>query len=191
LLDADRKCWRYLLAKDLVLKNGSRDSGNWMNFTRKGGTTLPTALYTVVPVFPAEVALVDPGIETRYRALVRQIKAHPAYNETIGIMLGIVASKAAGPDFDTLAPVLTATVKIDRVEIGWTWQGHSDVLDMIEIQVNRGSGYKPLCFDTTPGYTDNEPFPASLTCWSYRAVYRKGDQTVGLWSPEISVKVGG
>ena len=32
-----------------------------------------------------------------------------------------------------------------------------------------------LTYDTTPGYTDTTPFPATLTKWKYRAIYRVDD----------------
>jgi hypothetical protein len=38
------------------------------------------------------VAPVAPGIEVRYRALVKQIKGNPAYNEAMGAALGIEGS---------------------------------------------------------------------------------------------------
>ena len=41
--------------------------------------------------------------------------------------------------------------------------------------------------DTTPGYTDTAPHPATLTRWKYRAIYHADDAQVGLWSAEVSV----
>jgi len=48
-----------------------------------------------------------------------------------------------------------------------------------------------FAFDTTPGYTDTCPPPATLVKWKYRAIYRVGDQQVGQWSNEMSITVGG
>jgi len=62
---------------------------------------------------------------------------------------------------------------------------------MIEIQVNRGAGWQLLTFDTTPGYIDTEPIPATPTKWEYRAIYRVNDQRIGQWSAVVSVIVGG
>ena len=47
-----------------------------------------------------------------------------------------------------------------------------------------------LAFDTTPGYTDTEPFPATPAKWQYRAIYREDDQPVGQWSDIVTVAVG-
>ena len=62
---------------------------------------------------------------------------------------------------------------------------------MIELQVDRGTGYVLLANDTTPNYTDTTPLPATPTKWKYKAIYRVGDQRVGLWSNEVSITVGG
>ena len=77
-----------------------------------------------------------------------------------------------------------------HVDLVWGWQGHRRFLDQIEIQVDRGSGWTILAFDTTPGYADTTPFPATATQWKYRAIYRVNDMQVGLWSATASVMVG-
>ena len=48
-----------------------------------------------------------------------------------------------------------------------------------------------LNIDTTPGYTDSHPQPATPTVWKYRGIFRVGDQQVGQWTAEVSVAVGG
>ena len=78
-----------------------------------------------------------------------------------------------------------------QVQIGWGWQGHGNALDMIGIQVNRGNGYAPLAYDTTPGYTDSTPLPAVPGKRIYKAIYRVGDSQVGQWSQEVALTVGG
>jgi len=66
-------------------------------------------------------------------------------------------------------------------------------LDICEIEVDRSDskGFVMLTFDTTPNYTDTTPFPSTPTKWTYRAIYRVGDQRVGQWSKPVSVTVGG
>jgi hypothetical protein len=48
-----------------------------------------------------------------------------------------------------------------------------------------------LTYDTTPGYVDTQPFPATPTKWTYKAIYRVGDAQVGQWSNPVSITVGG
>ena len=50
--------------------------------------------------------------------------------------------------------------------IRWGWQGKSAYLGMLEIQVDRGSGYTLLAFDTTPNYLDGTPAPATAQKWT-------------------------
>jgi hypothetical protein len=78
------------------------------------------------------------------------------------------------------------------VELNWKWQGYRKFLDQLEIQVDRADGkrFVVLAFDTTPGYNDSAPFPATPTQWKYRAIYRVNDMQVGLWSATVSVMVG-
>ena len=54
-----------------------------------------------------------------------------------------------------------------------------------------GKGYVFLTIDTTPGYTDTQPFPPVKTVWTYRGIYRANDAQVGVWSDAVSVAVGG
>ena len=76
------------------------------------------------------------------------------------------------------------------MEIEWGWGGFGAFLDQCELQVDRGSGWQVLTYDTTPGYTDSTPHPAPPAKWKYRAIYRVDDAQVGLWSDEVSVTVG-
>jgi hypothetical protein len=82
----------------------------------------------------------------------------------------------------TRRPTLSALINGTRVDVGWDWSGFANFLDQIEIQVDRGQGFIPLAFDTTPGYVDTQPFPAAPVKWTYQAIYRVGDNRVGQWS---------
>ena len=139
------------------------------------------------------VAPVAPGIEVRYRALVKQIKGNPAYNEAMGAALGIEGSIQTAPNLTTVQPIITATISGTQVGVGWGWGGYAAFLDICEIEVDRSDskGFVMLAFDTTPNYTDTTPFPATPTKWTYRAIYHVGDSRVGQWSNPVSVTVGG
>ena len=84
-----------------------------------------------------------------------------------------------------------AVMSGSQVNVKWGWGGNTAYLDMCELQVDRGDGkgFGPLAFDTTPNYTDTQPFPAARAVWTYRAIYRVGDGQVGLWSQPVSVAV--
>jgi hypothetical protein len=133
------------------------------------------------------------GVEVRFRALVQQIKTGANYNEAIGLALGIVGTQKTAPDLFTIQPEFDVEISGNRVNVNWGWGGNSAFLDMCEIEVDRadGKGFVLLAFDTTPGYTDSAPFPATPAKWTYRAIYRVGDARVGQWSKPVSIIVGG
>ncbi len=173
-----------------VMVNGAQQWTAWKNIERGGGTA-PASGAPVAPVFPAAVPAVAPGIEARFRALVQSIKANANYNEAIGQALGIEGSQQTGPDLTTIQPTIDAIISGNHVNVKWGWGGNSAYLDICELQVDRndGKGFGLLAFDTTPGYTDTQAFPATPAIWTYRAIYRVGDAQVGVWSLPVSVTV--
>ncbi len=140
---------------------------------------------------PAPVPAVAPGLERRFRTLVRVVKASDHYNPIIGTELDIEAVDHAAPDYVTLAPKIIVIIKSGRVEIGWDWQGHRAFLDLIQLEVDRGDGkgFVPLAYSTKRRYTDKTPFPADPVRWSFRGIYRVGDGQVGKWSNVAGVTV--
>jgi hypothetical protein len=158
--------------------------------TGSGSSPLELTVFTA-PALPTGVAPVLPGALTRIFALVGTIKDSAGFTEAIGTDLGLIGAGQTGPDMATIQPVLTLKVQGATVLVGWGWQGFSAFLDQLELQVDRGAGWGPLAFDTTPNYTDTAPFPATPARWKYRAIYHAGDAPVGVWSAEVSIMVGG
>ena len=189
---ADANYFTYIIACQEIMQNAAQQWTSWKDLIRDGGTP-PAAGAPVLPVFPPVVASVAPGVESRYRALVKQNKSDSNYNDSIGQALGTVGAEQTAPDLTTVQPELDATINGTSVDVGWGWGGNSAFLDMIELQVDRGDGkgYVMLAYDTTPNYTDTAPFPATPAKWTYRGIYRVGDKQVGLWSKPVSVTVGG
>ena len=136
---------------------------------------------------------VQTGALNRFFNFVQTLKDNPVCTDEIARDLGILGSEKGAPDWNTFGPVLKITRAPAGVTVGWGWQGKSEFLDQIEIQVDRsdGKGWQLLAFDTTPGYNDTEPLPTQPTKWQYRAIYRVDDQRVGQWSAEAVVIVGG
>lgn len=158
--------------------------------TGEGALTLPG--FTQPPL-PDGVVARPAGALSRIFDLVAEIKDNDACTDPMCIDMGIMGPPEPAPNFNVLRPEITATLTATGVQIGWGWQGWAKYLDQCEIQVDRadGKGWTILTFDTTPGYLDTAPFPATLTKWKYRAIYRVDDAQVGQWSSEASVSVGG
>lgn len=158
--------------------------------TRTGGTVLDSD--TLAPVLPPPPPPVLPGVEGRFRKLLRRVKASPNYHHGMGVELGIEAASLAAPDYATIQPQITAQVNGDHVELGWDWQGCRAFLDLCEFQVDRndGRGFVPLTHSVVPGCQDVTPFPAGPAVWKYRASYHAGGRQVGQWSQVARVTVG-
>jgi hypothetical protein len=189
---ADADYFSYVIACRDIIRNANSQWSNWKSLLRAGGD-LPPSGAPVAPVLPAAVAAVAPGIEVRFRALVKQIKGSAAYNAAVGAALGIEGTTQSAPDLTAVQPNIDATVSGNQVNLSWGWQGLAAFLDMIEIVVDRSDtkGEVFLANDTTPNYTDTTPFPGTPTKWTYRAIYRVGDSRIGQWSKPVSVTVGG
>jgi hypothetical protein len=189
---ADADYFSYVIACRDIIRNANSQWSGWKSLLRAGGD-LPPSGAPVAPVLPAAVPAVAPGVEVRFRALVKQIKGSPAYNEAIGEALGIEGSQQTPPDLTTIKPNIEAVVTGNHVNLDWGWNGMSAFLDMIELVVDRSDskGEVFLANDTTPGYTDTTPFPSTPAKWTYRGIFRVGDSRVGQWSKPVSLTVGG
>ena len=187
---ADTDYLAYVVACQQIMNNAAQQWTAWKKLIRSGGSVPPTGA-PVLPTLPPAVPAVPPGIEARFRALVKQLKAHANYNPAIGDALGIEGAQQTGPDLTTLQPDIDAAIVGNHVAVGWDWSGFAAFLDLCELQVDRsdGKGRVLLAYDTTPGYNDTAPFPATPTKWTYWAIYRIGDAQVGLWSKPVTITV--
>ncbi len=187
---ADADYFEYVLKCQAVMQNGAQQWTAWKDLTRDGGTLPPTGM-PAAAVFPTSVPPVASGVEVRFRALVKQIKASADYNEAVGDALGIEGAQQTAPDLTAVQPQIAVEISGGHVQVDWDWQGNSAFLDMCEIQVDRGDGkgFGVLAYDTTPGYTDTAPFPATPAKWTYKAIYRVNDAEVGQWSNPVSIVV--
>jgi hypothetical protein len=189
---ADTAYFSYTLAVQELLASSSKQWNGWKTVLRDGGN-VPAAGTPQPPDFSAAPSPVAPGVESRFRALVRQIKINPNYNPSIGAALGLEDAYQTGPNYATLAPTIDAVLGDMNVRIAWNWSGYASYLDQCELQVDRGDrkGFVDLTVGKILGYADTEPFPSAPVQWTYRAIYHAGGNRVGQWSQPVSVTVGG
>ena len=189
---ADANYFDYDLKCQNIMIQAGQQWTTWKDLIRDGGTP-PASGAPVMPTLPTAVPAVAPGVEARFRARVQLIKASPNYNAAIGEALNIEGAQQTAPDLTTVQPQIDAIISGNQVNVKWGWGGNAAYLDICEIQVDRGDGkgFGLLTYDTTPGYTDTQAFPATPAKWTYKAIYRVGDSQVGVWSLPVSLTVGG
>lgn len=194
-LEADSLWLVYVLQNWLnAVRSFSLACTQTANYAQTGAGTNIVALDTfTAPALPGTVAAQLPGSLNRILAVVQDIKNGHKLTDDIAQDLRIVGTADTGPDLTTVQPVLDLVVSGGKVEVHFGWQGNGAWLDACEILVDRndGKGYVPLVTATSPNYTDPQPFPAAKTIWSYKAIYRTGDNQTGQWSQPVSVTVGG
>ncbi|AMK76447.1 MULTISPECIES: hypothetical protein [Methylomonas] len=127
------------------------------------------------------------NIQGKTRALVRRIKAHPAYSDALGNLLGIIGSE----DTTKLAeakPVLTGVDQTGGVVVLNFVKSRSDGIN-IYCQREGESEFVFLARDTIPPYVDNRPLlvAGKPELRRYTAVYILKDAEVGQYSDELVV----
>jgi hypothetical protein len=93
--------------------------------------------------------------ERRVELSLNDLRSQPPRHLKFVSLLGTDPFKTV--DMNAIKPILTATLVVGQVDIGWTKQG----MDGIEIWVDRGAGFAFLAVDTVPGYTDTQAMPAA------------------------------
>ena len=190
---ADAVAFAFVCTNQQTLLGAAQQATNAKNRLRDGDAAEPNvAVSLAFPSAPGVVpSPVIPGVIARFRIFVKWLNALPHYTEAIGEALQIVGDEQTAADLSTAKPNLPLKLAGGRVEIGWGWQGLNGQADSLELLVDRGTGqWIPLTIDTRPGYVDTEPFPATAAKWKYKAIWRKDDQRVGLWSDVAEISVG-
>ena len=183
---ADSRYFRYILNHARTME---KIGTQWLMYkTNLLKGTDPQDGKPVTPQEPADPpAPVKPGVLKRFRALVRQIKAAPKYDESIGRGLGLIGPEATVRDNATLAPDINARLISGRVEVEW----NKGTQEAVEIQVDRGDGvFTLLAIDTHPNYMDTAPLPETPARWRYRASYVRDAKRIGNWSSVSQILVG-
>ncbi len=155
--------------------------------TRKGNDANATDSFpTPVDVSTLPTA-VQPGVEKRFREIVRLIKATNGYTPAVGADLGIIAPENTA----TLgAPQLKIEMKGGQPVISFVKRNS----DGIRLYSKRGSEseFTFLAVDTRSPYTDARPnqVPGVSETRQYYAYYIKNDEQVGSQSAVISISLG-
>ena len=154
---------------------------------RGGKGTTPIASFPTPVDVTTPPTAVNPGIEDRFRSLVQQIKANPAYTEAMGEDLGIVAPQDTT---ELTAPKLTVKLEGGVPVISFV----KSKSDGIRLYSKRGSEteFTFLAVDTRSPYTDSRPnlTPDTAETSQYYAYFIRADEQVGSQSDVVEISVG-
>jgi len=178
-----------LMARAVLAVNESKATAqgwtNFKNLARRGDAP-------ALPPFPSPVdttnltPLVAPGVEERFRALARRIKASPGYTTGIGEDLGIHGEEDTT---EPTSPVLTVKVDGGHPVISFK-KGKSDGIRLYSRRSGE-TGFVFLAVDTRSPYVDNRPNQTEGVPEKreYYAYFISGDEAVGTKSATIEITV--
>ena len=139
-----------------------------------------------LPAAPAGVPPA-PGVLDRFRGYIKRIKTVPAYTPALGQTLRILLVPPAPADDASAKPELSVRPEANfKNKVRWLRRG----FDAVELQ-RRAPGQAAwtdlgTVLDTT--YVDDHPTaqPGQPEVADYRAIFKRGDATVGQWSDVVT-----
>jgi hypothetical protein len=190
---SDSSSFAYVIDLQNRVKQHSKDWTSYKNLLRSSTkkVNLGATPVWVLPPVPPATATAD--ISGRTAKLIQRIKNHTAYTEAIGHDLGIesINATASPADYAAMKPALKIHLVAGQPILQWV-KGDADGIEIHKAEGNSGE-YKFLDLDMHPHFADKAPLPANgqSVVWKYKAIYRLGDERIGLWSDEVSVSVMG
>ena len=157
------------------------------NFIKDGEATGTVPALPGASAMPPAPEPVPPGVLTRLRKLVQNLKTRPGYTEVIGRDLDIVRqSGSRPPDAPTLA---LASAVAGAVTIGWNKAGWSGVRFQSRA---KGGEWTDIGVDLHSPFVDARPLatPFQPEGREYRASYLDGDTPQAVFSQVLEVIVG-
>lgn len=190
---ADSNYFAYVIDVQNRVKQHSKDWTSYKNLLRSSIKKVSLGATPVWVLPPSAPPAANADISGRTAKLIQRIKNHKAYTEAIGHDLGIIAitATATAADFAAMKPVLKVHLVAGQPILQWV-KGDADGIEIHKAEGNSGE-YKFLDLDMHPHFADKAPLPAhgQSVVWKYKAIYRLGDERIGLWSDEVSVSVMG
>lgn len=131
-------------------------------------------------------AVTPPGIKKRIRQIIRQIKAHSAYTEADGELLGIIGMARGRISLNEIQPKLKIETLPDyKLQIRYK----KEAMDAIRIETRqKGDSWQLATILTaSPGTITVTPLvPDEVEKIEVRAVFQQKNQLAGIYSPTYS-----
>lgn len=190
---ADAAAFQYTLAVIGNINTGGKEWTAVKKLLLKGPDTGALIPFPLNIDFGTAPATVKAGISARYSKFAAHCRLQPGCTENVAIDLGIASSDEPEVNLDLVQPVLKLIQRPEGIFVDWSWDTLAEEVDTIELLVDRGDGQgdRFLAIDSTPGYLDTAAIPGALAKWTYKGIWRVGENQVGIWSVPVSIVVGG
>lgn len=184
-IEKDAAMFCYLVVLEETFKKEARKRVSFKN-AMAYSDGYPYAVYPSPPVLQEMPEPVSPGIFKRVLNMICRIKNHPSYNERLGYEFRITGAEMLMNN-NKLKPELKISIDGGKPVIRWV-KGMTDSLD-IYVQRRPMGLFEFLANSTQQNFIDTYHMPMSPTLWSYRAIYKAGEDHVGQVSDTVSVSV--
>jgi len=178
----------YNLDRISLVKKDLAELVSFKNNLLYGKSNVAMGAFPIMSVAGTAPAVTTSGMMPRLRRMVKRMKAHTAYTESMGQDLGIIAN-----DINTFAieikPKLKGKLTAGKTVLKWIKGGYKAV----DIYVDRHDtkGFTLLATALKATYTDNTVLPTGTLAaqWTYKIIYKKDDEQIGEFSDAVTVAV--
>ena len=192
----DYKRLQYVITLATVFRAEAKERTAYKEIVINGPLGTPSPAVPTVPTIvpPAVLTELGAGIVPRVRLFVQRIKLRPAYSDSVGQDLGIIAPGAGDGPPPLLAqplprPENTVAVVLpgSHVQIKWVKKGFTGVI--IESQRATETIWTSIGMDTSSPYLDSrDPLVVGVPeLRRYRLRYLRTDDPIGDYSDVITV----
>ena len=184
----DSILFSFILDKVDVLEKDLSELVAYKNALSKGEISNTTSPFPIISSIGTVPTLVPSGIFKRAGKIITKIKINTAYTNAIGQDLGIethAESKSALMN----QPILKIIIKGGKPELSYVKRKYSGI--DIYVDRNDGKGYLFLATSVKSKWTDETKLDSTIKAaqWTYKAIYKKGDEQVGNFSNPMSVAI--
>lgn len=187
-LKADAEMFEYAVTVAHIFRTESQERNAFKKLLvrEKGLTGREIKVPDLPSLLPPPSTVARTGIFQRVGKMVKRIKAHPNYTDSIGERLDIIGSQMV-VDYDTLKPSIKVIHAGGKPIVKWK-KGVADAID-IYVDHNNDNDWQLLTRDTIPHYVDKHPKPEGKdpVLWRYKAIYVVNDEQVGEFSSVVSI----
>ena len=187
---ADSAAFSYIIDLLEIFKTEAKERTAYKDKLSDGPLGSPLGATPTLPVLPAAPPAVPAGIFVRISSIVKRIKAHPSYNDSIGKDLGIVAvANVSTASLVEEKPTITIIKNGGILQLKYR-KGDAQGLKIFSRRADETEFtfldkiFKPTYNDTRANKVPNQP-----ETQEYKAYFLQDDKETGQSSDIISVVI--